>query len=76
MKTKRYLGDGVYAEYDGYQIALTADRGGQRNRIYLDWHTREALLKFIGEVEVDKPDFPDDSYEESGQTVWGDYDLG
>lgn len=34
---KKYLGDGVYANFDGYHITLTTENGyGTSNRIYLD----------------------------------------
>lgn len=38
QETKRYLGDGVYADYDGYGvIVLTTEDGVQvQNRIYLE----------------------------------------
>lgn len=34
---KDYLGDGLYAEYDGYQIRLWTDRGnGNIHEVFLD----------------------------------------
>lgn len=47
-KKKKYLSDGVYADYDGYHIVLTAENGIETtNTIYLDDTTTEALLNFI-----------------------------
>lgn len=37
MKDKSYLGDSVYAGYDGYHLVLTTENGsGPSNTIYLD----------------------------------------
>lgn len=43
-----YLGDGVYADFDGWAvILLTSDGVTQRNKIYLEPEVRTALVKFI-----------------------------
>lgn len=41
-----YLGDGVYANYDGYQIELYTQNGITLNRIYLDDNTMKKLIIF------------------------------
>ncbi len=49
-KTKTYIGDGVYVEYEFGQIILTTDRGRSDNepdRIILDPEVLDALLKFV-----------------------------
>ncbi len=49
MKTeiKDYLGDSVYAEFDGYHIVLTTNNGyGASNTIALDLSVYEALIQF------------------------------
>jgi hypothetical protein len=44
---RRYLGDGVFADFDGYQIVLTAEDGIQvTNRVYLDPGVFAALVKY------------------------------
>jgi len=44
---KRYLGDGVYAEADGYHIRLTTENGVEtQNLIYLEPSVMAALVKF------------------------------
>jgi hypothetical protein len=43
---RQYLGDGVYAEFRGWDIAIHADRDGQRHTIYLEGPTLLALFKF------------------------------
>lgn len=41
---KEYLGDSVYAEYDGFGVWLTTENGGEpSNQIYLEPRTLEAL---------------------------------
>lgn len=44
---KRYLGDGVYASYDGYHIVLTAEDGVvATNTIYLEPSVLAALIAY------------------------------
>lgn len=42
----RYLGDGVYARFDGYQIRLRADRDGRSHEIALNGETFNALIRY------------------------------
>jgi hypothetical protein len=52
--TKRYLGDSVYADDDGYRIILTTENGypdDPRNRIALDLEVRNALVTLIKEYD-------------------------
>jgi hypothetical protein len=45
---KRYLGDGVSAECDGYAIVLTTETGiAVTNRIVLEPDVLEALVQFM-----------------------------
>ena len=45
--TKQYIGDGVYAEYDGFQIKLTAENGIEvLDTIYLEPRTFENLIEY------------------------------
>ena len=45
---KTYLGDGVYAEFDGYQIVLTTENGiDVTNRICLEPAVLAALDRFV-----------------------------
>ena len=51
MQNKRYLGDGVYAEYDGYGIVLTTSNGiEETNKIYFEDEVVRALLEFIDTI--------------------------
>jgi len=45
---EEYLGDGLYASFDGYQIRLRAPRGfGVDHEVFLDQTTLQAFLGFI-----------------------------
>ena len=55
MKVKEYLGDSVYAEFDGYGITLTTDNGlGPSNTIFLDPEVLTALNQFASRVTEQK----------------------
>jgi len=47
---KDYLGDGVYAEYDGYQIWLRTERNGTTESIALEQKVYGALKKFASRL--------------------------
>ena len=45
---KVYLGDGVYVDFDGYQLVLTTEDGiSTTNTIYLDTQVYNALLAYV-----------------------------
>jgi len=45
---KIYLGDGVYANFDGYHVVLTTENGIEiTNTIYLDPDALSSLLEYI-----------------------------
>lgn len=50
MKLARYLGDGVYAGFDGYQVWLWTDRFGVVHEIALDGSTYSALCKYTTDL--------------------------
>lgn len=54
--TKQYLGDSVYAEYDGYHICLTTENGTgvADNRIYIEPPVLAELIKYAAEVYKSK----------------------
>jgi len=57
--TKRYLGDSVYADDDGYHIILTTENGypdDSRNRIALDPEVRNALVTLIRSMTLSGKD--------------------
>ncbi len=48
-KDKIYLGDSVYASFDGYNIVLTTENGyldDPRNRICLEPHVIDSLIEY------------------------------
>lgn len=48
---KQYLGDGVYASFDGYQICLTTDYGvGAVDIIYLEPSVWSALQRYVANL--------------------------
>lgn len=45
---KQYLGDGVYAEYDGFYFILTTENGIERlNAIYMEPDVWDSLLAYV-----------------------------
>lgn len=45
---KEYLGDGVYADYDGYYIVLTTENGvSVTNTIYAELSVYQALVRYV-----------------------------
>lgn len=54
----RYLGDGVYASFDGYQIWLKTDRGdGVRNEIAIEPEVFESLTRYNADLDKFKANF-------------------
>lgn len=48
MSNKQYLGDGVYADYDGYMLILTTEDGENiLNTIYLEPEVYVALVRYV-----------------------------
>ena len=51
MPPAQYLGDGLYASYDGYQIKLMAnDHKHPSDTVYLDPVVYAALLRFVESI--------------------------
>lgn len=66
MSIKRYLGDAVYADFDGYYITLTTDCGdGATNEIHLEPKVLEALRKYADWLDG----LPDGTKIEGGEVV-------
>lgn len=52
MSVTTYLGDSVYAEFDGFGIILTTNNGsGPTNTIYLEPATYHGLTKFVEQLQ-------------------------
>ncbi len=53
---KTYLGDSVYAEWNGYAIVLTTENGygdDPRNQIVIEPDIYAALLGFVRNLEIE-----------------------
>jgi hypothetical protein len=49
---KVYLGDGAYAQFDGYAVVLTTENGIETtNRIVLEPEVWEALANFVADLK-------------------------
>lgn len=42
-----YLGDGLYAEFDGIHVVLWAHRDGQRHEVYLEPDVVDSLVLYV-----------------------------
>jgi len=64
MHTRKvYLGDGVYAEYDGEGIMCTTENGVTvTNRIYFDPSTMNGLLMFLDKLKQEASHGPIDHH--------------
>jgi len=50
---KVYLGDGLYASFDGYQFALSAENGIQAtDTVYLEPEVLDAFLRFVEQIRT------------------------
>lgn len=57
MPKKEYIGDSVYASFDGNAITLTTENGlatDPSNKIVIDGYTMKALLEFMNRLGVIK----------------------
>jgi hypothetical protein len=56
-KKKRYLGDGVYAAFDGYHVVLTTENGiSVQNEIALEPSVLQALNAYADRAFNRKPE--------------------
>jgi hypothetical protein len=49
---KRYIGDGVYADFDGYHVVLTTERENGVHLIYLDPDVVRELARYVADVRL------------------------
>lgn len=50
-KFKDYLGDGLYADFDGYQLVLTSENGiAVLDRVCLEPNVYAALLRYVERI--------------------------
>lgn len=61
MKNVEYLGDGLYAAFDGYQICLMANSHTEpTDMVYLDPHVYSSLQKYVSRVTAQQSVQPTD----------------
>jgi hypothetical protein len=53
MSNETYLGDGLYAAFDGHNVRLRAPRENGDHIVVLEPEVYRALLSFLGTVEVE-----------------------
>ena len=54
---KRYLGDAVYVDFDGYGLVLTTEDGvSETNRIVLEPEIYYALVAYVQELKGEEAD--------------------
>lgn len=53
--SETYLGDGLYASFDGYQVRLRAPRENGDHEVYLEPAVLNSLINFAINVKVLKP---------------------
>jgi hypothetical protein len=63
---KTYLGDGVFADYDGFALVLTTEDGVRTtNRIVLEPAVYAQVVEYVRRLERAKPAETDDSSTDS-----------
>jgi hypothetical protein len=50
-----YLGDGLCASFDGYQVRLRAPRDGVDHEVFLESSTLKAFLQFLDALPIKRP---------------------
>lgn len=56
LKMETYLGDGLYAAYDGYMVRLYASNGMQvTNEVWLEPEVLESFKIFMKKIEKGAP---------------------
>lgn len=50
-QAETYLGDGLYASFDGFMVKLRAPRLGMDHEVYLEPEVYDALLKFVERIK-------------------------
>ena len=83
MKTNDiYLGDGLYASFDGFQFRLWTERTNGTHEVFLDGRTLAAFESFVSVVregpppKLDQVDAPDPRIEETDAEAVGQSPMG
>jgi hypothetical protein len=68
MNKTVYLGDGLYAKYDGYHVVLMANSSiSPTNTVYLDDNVLTAFLKYIVDVKYTPNDDESEDEQDEGE---------
>ncbi len=51
MENETYLGDGLFASFDGWQIILRAPRAGGDHHVGLEPDVYEALKRYVASLQ-------------------------
>ncbi len=52
MSDEAYLGDGLYASWDGWQVKLRAPRENGDHEVYLEQSTLQAFLRLLDALPI------------------------
>jgi hypothetical protein len=52
---EEYLGDGLYASFDGWQVRLRAPRDGGDHEVFLEQSTLQAFIEFLDALPIKRP---------------------
>lgn len=55
VRKERYLGDGLYASFDGYQVRLWAPRVDGEHEVFMDPDVYRELVRFESELHPPPP---------------------
>jgi hypothetical protein len=51
-ESETYLGDGLYASFDGWQVRLRAPRENGDHEVYLKQSTLQAFLEYLDALPI------------------------
>jgi hypothetical protein len=54
MAEEEYLGDGLYASFDGFGFKLRAPRGAGDHWVYLEWEVLDAFDRYRKQIETQR----------------------
>ena len=49
---RQYLGDGVYAHWDGFQVWVAAERDGRQHAVALEAPVLDALETYVAQLRA------------------------
>lgn len=66
--SKRYIGDGVYIDFDGYGIVLTTENGiRETNRIVLEPEVYSELMRYVNDLREKAGSHPREQAEDENR---------